>query len=136
MARLQGTTRSRFIRRIIEDYIENGTLYKLAVNRLRDKNDPILTHKEFEKELRGQNNVKKEIAFDKTSPLQMYTYEWLKNRGLFDEDSDYGGMMGEAVLELVKTFAEQGHSGFSAGMTRFLFNQVLSDFETGKIQKN
>jgi predicted DNA-binding protein len=52
IARLQGTTRSRFIRRIIEDYIENGTLYKLAVRRLRDKNDPVLTREEFEKELR------------------------------------------------------------------------------------
>jgi len=52
IARLQGTTRSRFMRRIIEDYIENGTLYKLAVRRLRDKNDPVLTREEFEKELR------------------------------------------------------------------------------------
>jgi predicted DNA-binding protein len=52
MAKLQGTPRSRFIRRIIEDYIENGALYKLAVRRLRDKNDPVLTHEEFEKELR------------------------------------------------------------------------------------
>jgi predicted DNA-binding protein len=52
MARLQGTTRSRFIRIIIENYIENGTLYKLAVRRLRDKNDPVLTREEFEKELR------------------------------------------------------------------------------------
>jgi len=73
---------------------------------------------------------------DKTSPLQMYAYEWLNNHGLFDEDSDYDGMVREAVLELVKTFAEQGHSGFSARMVRFLFNQILSDFETGKIQKN
>jgi len=52
IAGLQGTTRSRFIRRIIEDYIENGALYKLAVKRLRDKNDPVLTREEFEKELR------------------------------------------------------------------------------------
>jgi hypothetical protein len=33
---------------------------------------------------------------------------------------------GEAVLELVKVFAAQGHSGFSAGMTLHLFQKVAS----------
>jgi hypothetical protein len=72
------------------------------------------------------------IEFDKSSPLQTYAYEWLKSRGLFDEDSDYAGMVGEAVLELVKVFSKQGHSGFSAGLTRNIFNQILSDFESGQ----
>ena len=46
--------------------------------------------------------------------------------GLFDRDADYGGMVGKAVLELVETFAKQGHSGFSAGMVLELFNKVAS----------
>lgn len=46
--------------------------------------------------------------------------------GLLDKDSDYDGMVGEAVLKLVEVFAEQGHSGFSAAMTLDVFNKVAS----------
>lgn len=46
--------------------------------------------------------------------------------GLFDADSDYNGMLGNAVLELVKKFAEQGHSGTSAMMTLELFDKVIN----------
>lgn len=52
----------------------------------------------------------------------------LKKAGLFDKDADYDGMLGEAVLELITTFANQGHSGYSAMMTRELFYK-LSNFE-------
>jgi hypothetical protein len=72
------------------------------------------------------------IDFDKKSPLQSYAYEWLKSRGLFDGDADYSGMLGGAVFELVKVFSKQGHSGFSAGLTKEMFYQLLSDFESGK----
>ena len=50
----------------------------------------------------------------------------LKLAGLFDKDSDYDGMLGEAVLELVKVFAKQGHSGFSAHQTLKIFNEVAN----------
>lgn len=50
----------------------------------------------------------------------------LKLAGLFDNDSDYDGMLGDAVLELVKVFAKQGHSGFSAHRTLELFNIVAN----------
>jgi hypothetical protein len=53
----------------------------------------------------------------------------LNKAGLMDEDADYGGLVGKAVLELIQTFSKQGHSGFSAGMVRELFNK-LSNFET------
>jgi len=76
--------------------------------------------------------MKKEIKFDKSSPLQSYAYKWLKSRGLFDGDSDYGGMLGKAVLELVKIFSEQGHSGFSAGLTKEMFYRLLADYESGQ----
>lgn len=49
----------------------------------------------------------------------------LQEAGLFDEDSDYEGMIGDAVMELVEAFSEQGHSGFSAGMTAFLFYSLV-----------
>lgn len=48
----------------------------------------------------------------------------LRRAGLFSSDSDYGGMIGEAVLELVRKFAEQGHSGASAMQTLVIFDQV------------
>jgi len=50
----------------------------------------------------------------------------LKLAGLFDKDSDYDGMLGEAVLKLVKVFAKQGHSGFSAEQTLEIFNEVAN----------
>lgn len=52
----------------------------------------------------------------------------LNTVGLFDEDSDYSGQLGQAVMELMEVFAKQDHSGMSASMTRELFYQ-LSDFK-------
>ena len=52
----------------------------------------------------------------------------LEVSGLFDKDSDYGGMVGKAVLELIEVFAKQGHSGMSASMVRSIFSK-LSDYK-------
>lgn len=60
------------------------------------------------------------------SSLVAHAQKELKLAGLFDKDSDYDGMLGEAVLELVKVFAKQGHSGFSAHQTLKIFNTVAS----------
>jgi len=48
----------------------------------------------------------------------------LKLAGLFSKDSDYEGMLGEAVLELMEVFANQGHSGSSAMLTADLFGRL------------
>jgi len=48
----------------------------------------------------------------------------LKIAGLFDKDSDYNGMLGKAVLELVEVFSRQGHSGSSASMVSNLFDKL------------
>jgi len=51
----------------------------------------------------------------------------LERIGAFDKDKDfYGGMTGNAVMELVKVFAEQGHSGMSASLVRGLFARVAN----------
>ena len=60
--------------------------------------------------------------------LTSHAEEELTRAGLFDTDSDYNGMLGHAVMELMKVFANQGHSGFSAQCTRELFNQ-LADYK-------
>lgn len=44
--------------------------------------------------------------------------------GLYDADADYGGMLAPAVLEMVKQFASEGHSGASAEVTLGIFNRV------------
>lgn len=58
--------------------------------------------------------------------LESHAQDELKRSGLLDADSDYDGMIGESVLELVKVFAAQGHSGFSADLTLDVFRRVAS----------
>lgn len=60
--------------------------------------------------------------------LVEYAKSELERAGLFGEGDFYGGMAGEAVMELVEVFAEQGHSGMSASLVRQIFNTV-SKFE-------
>lgn len=60
------------------------------------------------------------------SNLIKHAQNELKLAGLFDKDSDYDGMLGQAVMELVKTFSKQGHSGFSAHTTLQIFNEVVN----------
>ena len=57
-----------------------------------------------------------------------YAKNELTIAGLFDKDSDYGGMVGQAVMELIVKFGEQGHSGMSANLTRNVFNK-LADYK-------
>ena len=58
------------------------------------------------------------------SSLINHAKEELTRAGLFDKDSDYNGMLGKAVMELVEKFSEQGHSGFSAYLTLDIFSRV------------
>ena len=58
------------------------------------------------------------------SKLVEHAKRELELAGLFDKDSDYGGMIADAVLELIQVFSDQGHSGCSANMTTSLFNKL------------
>ena len=51
--------------------------------------------------------------------------EELKIAGLFDKDSDYEGMVGKAVQELLKVFQKQGHSGASASIVASIFHNLV-----------
>ena len=42
------------------------------------------------------------------SDLTDHARNELKLAGLFDKDSDYDGMLGDSVMELVKVFSKQG----------------------------
>lgn len=49
----------------------------------------------------------------------------IKEVGLCDKDSDYEGLVGKAVIELLKVFKKQGHSGMSAEHTAHIFNLLV-----------
>lgn len=53
-----------------------------------------------------------------------YARDELTIAGMFEADSDYGGMLGNATIDMMKLFALEGHSGFSAGMATSLFEKV------------
>lgn len=58
--------------------------------------------------------------------LEKHADKELKLAGINSSDADYGGELYEAVMELVRTFANQGHSGGSAARTLQLFKKVAS----------
>lgn len=58
------------------------------------------------------------------SNLVAHAKEELTRAGLFSEDSDYGGMLGRAILKMVEVFASEGHSGMSANIALAAFNRV------------
>jgi hypothetical protein len=54
-----------------------------------------------------------------------YARAELRRAGLYDTDGDYGGALGPAILGVVKTFAAEGHSGFSAGIALAALEKLL-----------
>lgn len=57
-------------------------------------------------------------------PLVEYAKSELERAGYFDKDSDYGGLLGPAVLKMVEQFSDEGHSGYSARIAMTLFEKV------------
>lgn len=62
------------------------------------------------------------------SNLKHHAEVELKAAGLYDKDSNYGGLLPEAVMELIEVFAKQGHSGGSAMLVVDMFTK-LAKFE-------
>lgn len=54
-----------------------------------------------------------------------YARKELQLVGLFDNDSDYNGDIGEAVMKLIETVSKQGHSGESVSITLSAFDRVV-----------
>lgn len=50
----------------------------------------------------------------------------LTRAGLFDKDSDYGGLLGNSVMQMVEVFAAAGHSGASAERAILLFERLVN----------
>lgn len=60
----------------------------------------------------------------------------LRRAGMFDSDADYGGALGNAVMELIRAFDKQRHSGFSATSTLALFGKLARFEPIGGITNN
>ena len=58
--------------------------------------------------------------------LVQYAEDELQRAGWFDKDSDYAGMVGPAVVEMMKQFAQEGHSGYSAHLVLGIFERLAS----------
>jgi|SRR5579863_2061935 len=58
------------------------------------------------------------------SNLEAHAKKEMEIAGLFDKDSDYGGMLADAVMKMIKVFGDEGHSGFSANMAINIFEKV------------
>ncbi len=80
------------------------------------------------KGLIGQRLVKAGLAMQHESNAEKHARHELKLAGWFDDDAFYGDMMGHAVMDMMKLFAMEGHSGMSAGVATSLFSK-LSRFE-------
>lgn len=66
---------------------------------------------------------------NKQSNLERHAEYEMRLAGLYDKDSDYAGMIPEAVMKLIRPFAEEGHSGSSAGLVLQIFGR-LAKFKT------
>lgn len=60
------------------------------------------------------------------SNLVKFAEEEMRRAGLYSKDADYGGMIPEAVMKLVKAHSEAGHSGGSHWLTMQIFNKVIN----------
>lgn len=60
------------------------------------------------------------------SNLVKHAQRELELAGLFDEGSDYDGMLGPCVMKLVRAHSGNGHSGGSHWATIEIFNKVIN----------
>lgn len=60
------------------------------------------------------------------SNLEIHARRELELAGWFKQDGMYGDMMGHAVMRMIEVFADEGHSGMSAGAAIGLFRTVAS----------
>jgi hypothetical protein len=75
------------------------------------------------------NNLRRQM-FDALFPVhESESAKWAKRElelaGLFSPESDYEGMLGQALLEHVQLFGAQGHSGFSASMMAAILPKLI-----------
>ena len=63
------------------------------------------------------------------SRLEVHAEREMRRAGLYDAEANYGGMIPEAVMKLIRALASEGHSGGSHALTMEIFNR-LANFQT------
>lgn len=64
---------------------------------------------------------------------KQFAKQYLEEVGAFDADSNYGGMLGGAIMSLVEAHSKEGHSGMSAEITNEAFYDLNNAYAgTGK----
>lgn len=66
---------------------------------------------------------------EEESNLVSHAKRELELAGMYDADADYGGALAPHILDLIKLFASEGHSGGSAAVTIGVFER-LARFKT------
>ncbi len=56
--------------------------------------------------------------------LEKHAESEMRRAGLYDADACYGGLIPQAVMELVRALAAQGHSGCSHHLVMDIFDKV------------
>lgn len=60
------------------------------------------------------------------SNLEKHAEREMRLAGLYEADSNYGGMIPDAVMKLVRAHASEGHSGGSHELTFEIFKRVVN----------
>lgn len=68
--------------------------------------------------------MKLSIAINEDNLIK-YAEDEMRRAGLYDKDSDYGGMIPEQVIAMIKARGE-GHSGGSHALVMNIFNKVAN----------
>jgi hypothetical protein len=56
---------------------------------------------------------------------KQWAYDEVKRAGLLDKDSDYDGMIGDAIQKIVDLLADQDHSGGSMGLVTDILGRIM-----------
>jgi len=98
----QVTARNKFEYKRLHKIVED--IYNSARSRLNESND----------------------QWDKNKDnLYQHALSELRYAGFYDKDADYGGMIPQAVLEIMEVFCKQGHSGGSASIVIAILEKIL-----------
>ena len=60
------------------------------------------------------------------SNLEAHAEREMRRAGLYEAEADYGGMIPEAVMKLIRALASDGHSGGSHALVMKIFNRVAN----------
>lgn len=63
-------------------------------------------------------------------------YAELRSAGVFDKDSDYGGMLGKSVMRLIAVSSMERHSGMSHSLALSIYNKLQSDGNLTELTNN